>query len=143
MRICAFVNVNRRSSGSFGRIEIRSSSEESQFNIFSAKSRLPLNRSILLATQPELPTTTNRPWLPVTVPAAAIVFAWHPVPGALRYTVEVSAAEGELLFSAESADTLLTVQLANVRPGRHQWWVRAHMEDGSERRSAASELEVR
>jgi hypothetical protein len=77
------------------------------------------------------------------VPAGAIVFAWHPVPGALRYTVEVSAAEGELLFSAESADTLLTAQLANVRPGRHHWWVRAHMEDGSERRSAASELEVR
>ena len=59
--ICAFVIVIRRSSGSFGRIEIKSSSEESQFIAFIARSLLPLNVRNELATQEELPTTTKRP----------------------------------------------------------------------------------
>src|SRR5277367_1260202 len=68
--------VRRRSSGSLGRIEIRSSSEESQFNMFRTRSRLPLNRRKLLATHREEPTTTNLPFpfsFPVVyVPAAPI-----------------------------------------------------------------------
>src|ERR1039458_7871634 len=74
---CAPVMVMRRSSGSFGRIEIRSSSEESQLMAFSARSRLPLKRMKVLAAHNELPTTTKRPcefFLPVfRVPATASV----------------------------------------------------------------------
>ena len=75
--ICALVIVMRRSSGSFGRIEIKSSSEDNQFMAFSARSRFPLNRRNELAAHCELPTTTNRPCefslLVLYDPAAAIV----------------------------------------------------------------------
>src|SRR5579872_5983518 len=49
--------------GSLGRIEIKSSSAESQFIMFRNRSRLPLNRISELPTQVELPTTTKRPLL--------------------------------------------------------------------------------
>ena len=56
---------------------MRSSSEDSQLMVFSARSRFPLNGRNELAAHNELPTTTNRPCefsLPVLyVPAAAIV----------------------------------------------------------------------
>ena len=50
-----------RSSCGFGRMEIRSSSEESQFIAFNARSLLPLKPRNELAAQEELPTTTKRP----------------------------------------------------------------------------------
>ena len=60
--------------GAFGRIEIRSSSDDSQFTAFTARSRLAWNPSIALSTKPEEPITTKRPasfGLPVLyVPAA-------------------------------------------------------------------------
>src|SRR5258708_5084816 len=59
--ICALVSVMRRSSGSLGRMEIKSSSEESQFMALSARSRLPLKLMKELAAQAELPITTKRP----------------------------------------------------------------------------------
>src|ERR1700757_3838482 len=59
--ICARVIVMWRSSGSFGRIEIRSSSEASQLIVFRARSLFPLKRRKPLAAQDELPTTTKRP----------------------------------------------------------------------------------
>src|SRR5437879_7774040 len=66
-----------RSSWGLGRIEIKSSSDESQFTAFSARSSLPLNPRKRFAAQPELPITTKRPSefsFPVLyVPAAAIV----------------------------------------------------------------------
>src|SRR5580704_4548740 len=67
----------RRSSCCLGRMEIRSSSEDSQFTAFNAKSLLPLKPRNRFAAQDELPATTKRPCefcLPVLyVPAAAIV----------------------------------------------------------------------
>src|SRR5256885_8017517 len=72
----ALVIVIRRSSGSFGRIEIKSSSDESQFTVFNAKSRFPLKPKNPLAAHSELPITTKRPCefsLPgLYVPAAPI-----------------------------------------------------------------------
>src|SRR5690242_13927614 len=59
--ICALVIVIRRSSGSFGRMEIKSSSDDSQFIAFSARSRFPLKLIKEFAAHCELPTTTNRP----------------------------------------------------------------------------------
>ena len=58
---CAPVMLTLRSSGGFGRMEIKSSSEESQFIAFIARSLLPLNERKEFATQEELPTTTKRP----------------------------------------------------------------------------------
>src|ERR1700735_5143688 len=71
------VIVSLRSSGAFGRIEIRSSAEASQSTALSARSLFPLKGRKEFAAHDELPTTTNRPCescLPVLyVPAAAIV----------------------------------------------------------------------
>src|SRR6185369_12785869 len=65
----------RRSSPSFGRMEIKSSPEESQLMVLSARSLLPLKLMNPLSTQDELPMTTKRPsefGFPVLyVPAAA------------------------------------------------------------------------
>ena len=75
--ICAFVIVMRRSSGSLGRMEIKSSSDASQSMAFNARSRFPLKLMKEFSAHEELPTTTNRPSefsLPVLyVPAAAMV----------------------------------------------------------------------
>src|SRR5258706_6463849 len=64
----------RRSSGSLGRIEIKSSSAVSQLIALRNRSRLPLKRRILLEIQEELPITTNLPSLLLSpllyVPAA-------------------------------------------------------------------------
>src|SRR5580692_2450138 len=69
--------VIRRSSGCFGRMEIKSSSDASQLMAFNARSSLPLKLIKLLAAQEELPTTTKRPCefpFPLLyVPAAAMV----------------------------------------------------------------------
>src|SRR5437764_2928374 len=58
-------------------MEIKSSSEESQLIVFSARSRFPLKPRNRFAAHPELPTTTKRPCefsFPVLyVPAAARV----------------------------------------------------------------------
>src|SRR5581483_7742126 len=57
---CAFT-LSGWLEGSLGRIEIRSSSAESQFIIFKNRSRLPWKRMSELPSQVELPTTTKRP----------------------------------------------------------------------------------
>jgi hypothetical protein len=70
------------------------------------------------------------------MPAA---LAWHPVPGAVRYAVEVLGDGGAVAFRTESPDT--TVTLPALPPGRtYRWWVRATLADGSERRSPLTEL---
>src|ERR1039457_6024171 len=53
----------RRSSGSFGRMEMRSSSEVSQLNVFRARSRLATERepSKLFTAHCDDPNTTKRP----------------------------------------------------------------------------------
>src|ERR1035441_9445648 len=57
------VSVSGRSSGSFGRIEIRSSSEDSQLIMLPSRSRLPSEREprILFCAHSEVPTTMNLP----------------------------------------------------------------------------------
>ncbi len=65
--------------------------------------------------------------------------AWHPVPGAVRYAVEVLEDGGAVAFRTESSDT--TVTLPALPHGQtYQWWVRATLADGSERRSPLTEL---
>src|SRR5262245_20310636 len=109
---------NRRSSCSLGRIEIRSSSELSQFIMFKNRSRFPLNRRILLATQFELPTTTKRPSLePFTVPAAPSgsgpflsFFGSTRISAELRFVVAKLLSEVENNFSAEPPDFTSTLR---------------------------------
>lgn len=74
--------------------------------------------------------------------ASAVTFVWHPVERALRYTLEVNAADGTVLYTSSVGDTVLTARLASVGAGEHRWWVRAHLDDGSERRSVAWILRV-
>jgi len=69
-------------------------------------------------------------------------FAWRPVARALRYTLEVNAADGTVLYTASAGDTILTAPLASMGAGDHRWWGRAHLDDGSERRSVAWILRV-
>src|SRR6266446_8962271 len=111
--ICRLERFKRRSSGSLGRIEIRSSSELSQFIMFRNRSRFPLNRRILLAIQLELPTTTKRPSLAVafTVPAAASgsgpflsFFGSMRISAELRFVVAKLLSEVENSFSAEAPE---------------------------------------
>lgn len=55
------------------------------------------------------------------------VLAWHPVDGAERYRVEVVDASGEVVDSAELADTTFRAGAsAPLAPGdAYRWWVRA------------------
>src|SRR6476646_10505660 len=65
LSFCA-VKVSGRSSGAFGRIEIRSSSDDSQFTMFPKRSRLPSCREAirLFDAQNEVPVTITRPGEP-------------------------------------------------------------------------------
>jgi hypothetical protein len=78
-----------------------------------------------------------------TFTRASVPFAWHAVPGAFSYTLEVDAADGAVLYSARTADTALVAPLGSVAPGEHRWSVRARLGDGSERRSESRPLRLR
>lgn len=65
----------------------------------------------------------------VSLPAE---LAWHPVPGALRYRVEVLTAEGVPAFSGETRDTSLSLDAGAVAAGAtYRWWVEAVTPGGS------------
>jgi hypothetical protein len=72
-----------------------------------------------------------------------VTFAWHSVPGALRYTLEVFADDGTLLLSTVTVDTTLAAPLGTEANLASRWWVRAHLNDGSERRSETRTLLLR
>lgn len=81
---------------------------------------------------------------PARLPTAGapLVLRWHAVPSAISYSVEVLASDGTVVGSAVTPDTTFTISdSARLIPGeRYLWWVRAHMPDGSERRSAMQPL---
>ncbi len=64
---------------------------------------------------------------PVESPAGSpILFAWHPIPGAGRYRLEVLTSGGEVALEAETWDTAITLQgAADLAPGDYSWWVGA------------------
>ena len=75
---------------------------------------------------------------------APLTFAWKPVIGVRRYTVEVLTEDGARSLEAETADTLLVVPASRaLLPGTYQWWVRATGMDGTERRSGMRPLRLR
>jgi hypothetical protein len=71
-----------------------------------------------------------------------VTFVWRPVVGALRYTLEVSAADGSIIHTAQTTDTVSVGPAPRLAPGEQRWWVRAQMDDGSERRSETRVLRV-
>ena len=63
---------------------------------------------------------------------APLLFAWHPVPGASRYRLEVMDTAGEVVLEAETADTALLLKgAAELQPGSYQWWVGATAADAA------------
>lgn len=74
--------------------------------------------------------------------AGPITLVWQRVPDALRYTVEVDAADGRVLYGTSTTDTVHLVPDGTLRVRETRWWVRAHMNDGSERRSNARTLYI-
>jgi hypothetical protein len=71
-------------------------------------------RVTLLAPPPEAAT------------GSPMLFAWHPIPGAGRYRLEVLTSEGEVALEAETADTAIMLRsAADLPPGDYTWWVGA------------------
>jgi hypothetical protein len=64
---------------------------------------------------------------------AGDALVWRAVPGAIRYEVETVDASGATMFHATTTDT--SVGLPPNALGVN-WWVRATLRDGTERRSA-------
>ena len=74
----------------------------------------------------------------------SVVFAWHPVPGASRYELELLDAGGGLAASATTADTSAAPEAArSLPPGEYRWWVRATTADARSLRSAIRPLRLR
>jgi hypothetical protein len=61
---------------------------------------------------------------PESPAGSPILFAWHPIPGAARYRLEVLTSDGGVALEAETADTAITLQgAADLAPGDYTWWV--------------------
>jgi len=78
----------------------------------------------------------------ITSDPSARTLRWNSVPGAVSYTVEVLSRDGSLAASRETSDTIFTLpdSVTLDPPGQHMWWVRAHLSDGTARRSAIQPL---
>jgi hypothetical protein len=71
-----------------------------------------------------------------------MLFAWHPMPGATRYRLEVLTSDGQVALEAETADTAITLQgAAGLAPGDYKWWVGASSA-GTTARSALRPLRL-
>lgn len=72
------------------------------------------------------------------VPAGPITFAWHPLPEATGYVLEVQRPDGSVAFTDTTADTTATLtEPDRVLPeSDYRWWVR-ETTDGAEPRASA------
>lgn len=73
-----------------------------------------------------------------------ITFVWHPLPESFEYTLEIFDGGGDVLFSASTRDTTLTLpaSLPEVGDGDLRWWVTARMGNGSMKSSGIRPLEA-
>jgi hypothetical protein len=79
---------------------------------------------------------------PESPAGSPILFAWHPIPDAARYRLEVLTSEGEVALEAETTDTAITLQgAAGLAPGDYKWWVGASSA-GTATRSALRPLRL-
>lgn len=69
---------------------------------------------------------------------APLAFAWHALPGAGRYVLEIQGPDGAIALADTTTDTTFTVaDPSRALPGSaYRWWVR-EVTDGSEPRSSA------
>ena len=73
----------------------------------------------------------------------AVTFAWHAVPGASRYELELLDAGGGVLASAATTDTTVSPAAARaLPPGDYRWWVRATTPDARALRSVLRPLRL-
>lgn len=77
-----------------------------------------------------------------SLPANGILFAWHPVPGARRYAVEVLDRDGAVVLARTTTDTSLTEAAPSLGAGTYRWWVRATDGNGVERRSSLRRIVI-
>jgi len=77
--------------------------------------------------------------------AGTLSFAWHAVPGTVRYALEVLDSAGVVRFSATTPDTTVALtDLGALTPGvEYRWWVQAIDAAGAQRASAMRPLRVR
>lgn len=77
--------------------------------------------------------------------SGAMVFSWSRVNDAAYYTMEVLDGNASSIVRRETSDTTITLPdsvlvATGVRSGMN-WWVTAHLNSGSERRSALRSIE--
>ena len=77
------------------------------------------------------------------VRAGLVRFTWRSLAGVLRYTLEIDANDGTVLYTTQTRDTVVTATIPATAVGEDRWLVRAQMDDGSERRSETRVLRVR
>ena len=82
------------------------------------------------------------------VPRERLTLVWRPVAGASGYAAEVLDAAGRPVYATElrsPSDTALALpDSVRLTPGAdYQWWVRARLPDGTERRSEMRGFRVR
>lgn len=69
-----------------------------------------------------------------TVAAGApLAFAWRPLPGAGRYTLELFTPEGVVRASVVTPDTTAVLEAVALAPGEYRWMVRAAAPAGQRR----------
>jgi hypothetical protein len=79
---------------------------------------------------------------PESPAGSPMLFAWHPIPGAARYRLEVLTSDGEVALEDETADSAITLQgAAGLAPGDYKWWVGASSA-GTDARSALRPLRL-
>ena len=72
-----------------------------------------------------------------------VTFAWHAVPGASRYELELLDAGGGVLASAATTDTaVFPAATRALPPGDYRWWVRATTPDARALRSVLRPLRL-
>ena len=75
---------------------------------------------------------------------APVRFTWHPVAGAISYSVQVVDADGTVAYGTTTADTTTslpsTVSLASDKD--YRWWVEARRPTGDAIKSAVQRLRV-
>lgn len=74
-----------------------------------------------------------------------VAFVWHPLPESFEYTLEIFNGGGEVLYSASTRDTTLTLpaplsQLGQVGEDDLRWWVTARLGNGSMKSSGIRPL---
>lgn len=74
----------------------------------------------------------------------SLAFAWHPVPGARRYELELLDAAGAVAASAATGDTTTALTPSpSLPPGDYRWWVRARTSDARTLRSSLRPLRLK